>query len=233
MPVLGRFAVREREVYRLTDPGVMTLAARLYRFRPNFRRRAASILGEMAIGAHTGEWSRALEECGDDTSEPIEALEQVAERENIDLARPLSDLGHLTAGTRALWLQRLKFVADHPLGKQSGGPFGPRYDVPTDFLGEQDPTSFSGTSVSWSRLAAMLTNWFSIKRQRLRLRPTLWMWFRLVRKGRSSDACGHWWNSQSRYLNWIDTTPAPSIRSAASGYLWEVQPLCERRPDGF
>ena len=140
IPVLGRLAVREREVYRFTDPGVMALAARLYRFRPNFRQQAASILGEMAIGAHTGEWSRSLGECGDDTGELIEAFEQVAERENIDLARPLSDLGHLTAGTRALWLQRLRFVADHPLGKRSGGPIGPQYDVPTKFLREQDPT---------------------------------------------------------------------------------------------
>ena len=139
MPVLGRLAVRKREVYRLTDPGVMTLAARLYRFRPNFRQQAASIFGEMAIGSHTDEWLRALGECGDDTGELIAAFEQVAERENIDLARPLSDLGHLTAGTRALWLQRLQFVADHPLGKRSGGPIGPRCDVPTEFLREQDP----------------------------------------------------------------------------------------------
>ena len=140
MPIIERAAVRKPETYRLTDPGVMTLAARLYRFRPNFRQWAASILGEMAIGAHTGEWSSALEGCGDDTGELIEAFEQVAERDNIDLARPLSDLRHLTAGTRALWLQRLQFVSDHPLGKRSGGPIGPRYDVPIEFLREQAPT---------------------------------------------------------------------------------------------
>ena len=140
MPVLGRLAVGEPETNRLTDPGVMTLASRLYQFRPNFRQQAASILGEMAIRAHTSQWSRALEECGDDTSELIEAVRQVAERENIDLTRTLSDFGHLTAGTRALWSQRLQFVADHPLEKWSGGPIGPRYDVPTEFLREQDPT---------------------------------------------------------------------------------------------
>ena len=33
IPVLERAAVRQREEYLLTDPGVMTLAARLYRFR--------------------------------------------------------------------------------------------------------------------------------------------------------------------------------------------------------
>ena len=140
MPIVERAAARETETYRLTDPGVMTLAARLYRFRPNFRRQAAALLGEMALGSHTGEWSRALQECGDDTGELIKAFEQVAERENVDLARPLSVLGHLTAGTRALWLQRLQFVADHSLGRRSGGPIGPRYDAPTEFLREQDPT---------------------------------------------------------------------------------------------
>ena len=39
MPVLERFAVREPETYRMTDPGVMTLASRLYRFRPDFSNR--------------------------------------------------------------------------------------------------------------------------------------------------------------------------------------------------
>ena len=116
MPYLEEYAAREPETYRLTDPGVMTLAARLYRFRPTFRQQAAAILGEMAIGSHTGEWSRALDECGDDTGELIEAFERISERENIDLAHSLSDLGHLTNGTRAVWLQRLQFVADHPLG---------------------------------------------------------------------------------------------------------------------
>ena len=140
MPILERLAVREPETYRMTDPGVMTLASRLYRFRPDFRQQAASILGEMAIGAHTNEWSRALEECGDNTGELIEAFKRVAERENIDLADPLSDLRHLNAGTSAIWLRRLQFVADHSLGNWSGGPIGPRYDIPMEFLREEDPT---------------------------------------------------------------------------------------------
>ena len=140
MPYLEEYAAREPEAYRLTDPGVMTLAARLYRFRPTFRQQAAAILGEMAIGSHTGEWSRALDECGDDKGELIDAFERVSERENIDLAHSLSDLGHLTSGTRAVWLQRLQFVADHPLGQRTEHAIGPRYDVPTAFLREQNPT---------------------------------------------------------------------------------------------
>ena len=140
MPIVERAAAREPETYRLTDPGVMTLAARLYRFRPNFKRHAAALLGEMALGSHTGEWSRALQECGDDTDELIEAFERVAKRENIDLAGPLSDLGHLTSGTRAIWLRRLQFVAEHPMGNRSEVAIGPRYDTPTEFLREQNPT---------------------------------------------------------------------------------------------
>ena len=137
IPYLQEYAVREPEAYRLTDPGVMTLAARLYRFRPTFRQQAAGILGEMAIGSHTGEWSRALDECGDDVGELIEAFERVSERENIDLAGVLCDLGHLTRGTRAVWLRRMQFVADHALGQRTEHVIGPRYDVPTAFLEEQ------------------------------------------------------------------------------------------------
>ncbi len=141
IPYLEQASVREPEKYRLTDPGVMTLAARLYRFRPNFRKRAASILGEMAVGSHTGKWSRALDECGDDTGELTEAFVRVAEREMLDLAGPLSDLGHVTETTRALWSGRLQFVSDHPLGKRSGSAIGPRYDVPAEFLREQESTA--------------------------------------------------------------------------------------------
>ena len=141
IPYLERAVVREPERYRLTDPGVMTLAARLYRFRPEFRKQAASILGEMAIGSHTGAWSRALDECGDDTGELIEAFERVAEREMLDLADPLSDLGHMNEATRALWSARLQFVSHHPLGERSGGAIGPRYDVPAEFLRELDSTA--------------------------------------------------------------------------------------------
>ena len=143
MPYLDEYAAREPDRYRLTDPGVMTLAARLYRFRPPFRQQAAAILGEMAVGSHTRDWARALDECGDDTRELIEAFERISERENIDLSHSLSDLGHLTSGTRAVWSQRLQFVADHPLGQRTEQAIGPRYDVPIAFLREQSPTVVS------------------------------------------------------------------------------------------
>ena len=134
IPYLERVAVREPETYRLTDPGVLTLASRLYRFRLNFRKQAASILGEIAVGSHSGEWSLALKECGDDTGELAEALVRVAEREKLDLADTLSELGHVNEATRTLWSSRLQFVAEHPLEKRSRGEFGARYDVPADFL---------------------------------------------------------------------------------------------------
>ena len=71
--------------------------------------------------------------------ELIEAFERVSEREEIDLARSLSDLGHLTSRTRAVWLRRLQFVADHPLGQRTQHAIGPRYDVPIACLREQSP----------------------------------------------------------------------------------------------
>lgn len=142
MSMLERVAPRKKDQYRLTDSGVMLLASRLYRFRPSLRSRAASVLGEMAVGAHTGEWGIALEACGDETEELIGALERVAARESHDVAASLADLGHMTETTRALWSKRLQFVEDHPLGQRSGGAIGPRYDVPKEFLKEQ------GTAVS-------------------------------------------------------------------------------------
>ena len=140
VPYLDEASVREPEGYRLTDPGVMTLAARLYRFRSNFKKQAASVLGERAVGSHTGVWSRALDECGDNTDELTKAFVRVAEREALDLTGTLSDLGHLNEATRALWSRRLQFVSDHPLGKRSTGPIGPRFDVPAEFLREQEST---------------------------------------------------------------------------------------------
>ena len=139
MPYLEENAVREPETYRLTDPGVMTLAARLYRFRPGFRQQTAAVFGEMAIGSHTGEWARALDECGDDRDDLIEAFERVAGRNEVDVSGSLSDLCHLTDGTRAVWRRRLQFIAGHPLGPRSSHELGPRYDVPTPFLQEQGP----------------------------------------------------------------------------------------------
>ena len=141
MPYLEENAVREPETYRLTDPGIMTLAARLYRFRPGFRQQAAAVLGEMAIASHTGEWARVLDDCGDDREDLIEAFERVAGRNEFDISGSLSDLCHLTEGTRALWRQRLQFIADHPLGPRSSHELGPRYDVSTAFLQEEGPAT--------------------------------------------------------------------------------------------
>ena len=85
------------------------------------------------------EWSRSAQgTCGDDKRELIKAFERVAEREKLDLARPLSDLEHLTAATDALWSQRLQSVFDHPLEERSNFKVSPRFDVPGKFLGKQD-----------------------------------------------------------------------------------------------
>ncbi len=136
--ILIRAAPREAGKYLLTDPGVGLLAGRLYRFRPAVRQRAASILAEMALGGHTNDWLRALEECGDDVGELVAAFERVGEREGNDLAGPLSDLEHLNAATRKLWSDRLQFVEQHPLGERSEYSLLSRYDVPREFLQEQE-----------------------------------------------------------------------------------------------
>ena len=138
LPVLKRAAAREPGGFLLTDPDVGWLAARVYRFRPSFRRQSASALADMAIGAHTGEWPGVLAECGGDLGELVEAFGRVAERERMDLAGPFADLGHLNAATRTLWSQRLEFVAEHPLGKRAQYQLGSQYDVPREFLWEQD-----------------------------------------------------------------------------------------------
>ena len=133
IPILERAAVRQREEYLLTDPGVMTLAARLYRFRPNFRQQAASIFEKWPSG-RTLEIGRAPSKNVVTKGELIAAIEQVAERDSIDVTRTLSDLGHMTPGTRELWSQRLQFVTDHSLGKRSQYQISPRYDVPAELL---------------------------------------------------------------------------------------------------
>ena len=137
MTVLERAPPREPGSYRLTDPGVGMVAARVYRFRPTLRTRAAAILGQMAVGAHTGDWGRALRECGEDIDELVETFEGVAEDRDIDLAGPLSDLGHLNTATRALFSKRLRFVDDHPLGARQRLEMYVRYDIPLSFLREQ------------------------------------------------------------------------------------------------
>ena len=136
IPILEGAAPREPGTYLLTDPGVGLLAGRLYRFRPALRQRVGAILGEMAVGGHTNDWSRALDECGEELGELILAFERVSERDGVDLAGPLSELGHLNAATRTLWSRRLRFVDEHPLGERSQYSLLTRYDVPPDFLEE-------------------------------------------------------------------------------------------------
>ncbi len=137
MPLLGQLAPRKDGEYRMTDDAVLILAARVYRFRSDFRQQAAEIFGEMAVGSHSSVWSYALESCGDDIRELIEALERVADRVQLDLTRALAQLGHLNAATRAHWTKLLQFVANHPLGQRSSYDIGSKYYVPEEFLKEQ------------------------------------------------------------------------------------------------
>ena len=141
MRMLTRAAPREPGRYLLTDPGVGLLAGRLYRFRPALRSRAASVLAEMAVGGHTSDWVQALDECGEDLHELVAAFERVAEREGTDLAGPFSELGYLNTATRTLWANRLQFVEQHALGERSEYSLLSRYDVPKDFLEEQEAES--------------------------------------------------------------------------------------------
>ncbi|MXY45372.1 MAG: HEAT repeat domain-containing protein [Dehalococcoidia bacterium] len=141
LPILERAAPREHDQYRLTDGGVMLLAARVYRFRSSLRARAAAIFGEMAVGAHTGEWSNALDACGMETGELIESIERVSQREDLDLAGTLAELGHLNDATREVWSGRLRFVANHPLGPRTSFGIGARYDVSPEFVREVEASA--------------------------------------------------------------------------------------------
>ena len=143
MGMLIDVAPRESGRYLLTDPGVGLIAGRLYRFRPALRQQAASVLAEMAVGGHTNDWVRALNECGEDVHDLVAAFERVAEREGTDLAAPFSDLGQLNAATRKLWTRRLRFVEEHPTGERSEYSLLSRYDVPKQFLEEQEGETVS------------------------------------------------------------------------------------------
>ena len=138
MPLLEQVAPRDLDTYRPTDPGVGMVAARLYRFRPAFRSRAASVLTEMAAGRLVHHWIRALNECGDDLDELIAAFVRVAEREGSDLTATLSDLGYLNTATRKLWSDHLQLVEQYPLEKHSPDRFSTRFDISRQFLDEQE-----------------------------------------------------------------------------------------------
>ena len=137
VPVLKRAAPRKINTYHLTDPGVRTVAARLYRFRPAFRSEAASVLAEMAVEG-SSDLVPTLRECGENLDELVAAFECVAQREERDFASPLSDLGHLNAATRELWCQRLQRVEQYPLDERSKYGIGSRYDISKQFLEEQE-----------------------------------------------------------------------------------------------
>ncbi len=138
MPVLEQLAPREPNTYKLTDPGSGMVAARLYRFRPAFRKGAATVLVEMTVGnPNNRNLKRALGECGDDLSELIAAFERVAEQEGRDFADPLFDLGHLNDAARVHWANRLQLVEQYPLCKRSSYDIGTRYDISRQFLEEQ------------------------------------------------------------------------------------------------
>lgn len=134
LPILRELAPRPPNKYRLTDPGVMALAASMYRFHRRLRPDAANVLAEMAPGAHTGDWARALQQCGDETAELVQALLRVSERDGLNLAGTLADLDYLDDRTRALWASRLAFVEKQPLGPRDQQQLFVRYDVPTAFL---------------------------------------------------------------------------------------------------
>lgn len=136
MSQLKRFAEREPGVYRLSDRGVGLIAARIYRFRTRFRQNAADVLGELATSRHIGDWLRAKDECGEDTHDLIASIENAALRKGVDLAGPLSELGHITSATRALWGERMRLVAEHPIGDRPEHKYPLRFDVPTEFLRE-------------------------------------------------------------------------------------------------
>ncbi|MXZ23512.1 MAG: hypothetical protein F4Y80_01380 [Caldilineaceae bacterium SB0665_bin_21] len=136
MPVLERFAPRKPNTYRLTDQGVSVVAARLYRFRPAYRRRAASVLAEVfAYGSNGLAW--VLDDCGGDLGELVTAFERVSERPGSALSGPLSDLEILNSATREIWFKRLRFVEQYPLEERSNFGIGGRYDIPKQFLVEQ------------------------------------------------------------------------------------------------
>ena len=138
IPLLLTAAKRNPEEFRLSDSGVAMIAARLYRFRPDFRKTAASILGEIAIGRHTIHWIHALNECGDDKRDLVGAFQKVADREGVTLVGPLSDLEHATPETQELWMKRLGYVDAYRIGPRANYQLQVRFDVPTDFLEQQE-----------------------------------------------------------------------------------------------
>lgn len=134
IPVMTQAASREPQEYSLTDPGVVTVALLLYRFRPQSRGQAAKVLAERLIGARTRDWWRAIRECGPETETLIKAIESVAARTGVNLDVALAKLEHLSESTRAHWSERMKYVAEHPTGPMRSQTIGDDYEVAKPFL---------------------------------------------------------------------------------------------------
>lgn len=138
MPVMKQAATREPGGYRWTDPGVVTTAARLYRFRLRWREQAAEILAERLTGARTNDWRRGIRECGAKGGTLAAAIERTANQTGINLDEALAELEHLSESTRTYWSERLRYVAEHPTGPMTSQTIGEDFGVPRLFLKEQD-----------------------------------------------------------------------------------------------
>ncbi|MCY3569719.1 MAG: hypothetical protein OXH19_00070 [Chloroflexi bacterium] len=141
MPAMARAVDREPDGYRWTDPGVVSVAASLYRFRPSWRERAAEILAERLLGAKTNDWWQATGDYGPETNALVEVIERVADRTSVSLDEALANLGHLSESTRDLWSERLEYVAEHPTGPMRSQKIGDDFEVPRVFLVEQSPVT--------------------------------------------------------------------------------------------
>ena len=137
MPALRQAVAREPEGFRWTDPGVVTAATLLYRFRPRWREHAAEILAERLIGPRTSDWWEGIRECGAETEPLAEAIERTVVRTGVNLDEALAELGHLSESTRAYWSERLNHVAAHLTGPLRSQVLGDDFGVPGQFLAEQ------------------------------------------------------------------------------------------------
>ncbi len=137
MPLMAQAATREPGGYWLTDPGVVTVATGLYRFRSKWRGQAADILADRLIGARTSDWWKGLRECGEEVETLAAAVERTAVQTGVNLDEALAELGYLSESTRAFWSGRLKYVAAHITGPLESQTLGDDFGVPRKFLEEQ------------------------------------------------------------------------------------------------
>jgi hypothetical protein len=143
MPVMMQAVDREPGGFRWTDPGVVTVATLLYRFRPRWREQAAEILAERLIGPRTSDWWKGIRECGAEIETLAAAIERTAARTGVNLDEALAELGHLSESTRAYWSDRMQHVAGHLVGPLKSQILGDDFGVPTQFLEEQTAETMS------------------------------------------------------------------------------------------